>query len=42
MINKNLNKIKVNFDEDFSQDLENLLNIIMCQFREIHSKIELY
>jgi len=42
VINEDLNETKMNSNEDFSQDLENLLNIIMCRFREIHFKIKFY
>lgn len=42
VINRNLNKIEIDSDEIFSQNLENLFNIIIYRFREIYSKIEFY
>lgn len=42
MVNGGLDEVEVDLDENFSQGSGNLLNIVMCRFREIHSKIESY
>ncbi len=42
VVNGGLDEAKVDPDEGFSQGLGNLLNMVMCRFREIHSKIEPY
>jgi len=42
VVNGGLDEAEVDPDEGFSQGPGNLLNMVMCRFREIHSKIEPY